>query len=214
MQNKTIRFFISSTFKDFEQERDILHKFVFPKLKQLCHKNGFGFQPIDLRWGVMDEAGLDQQTMNICLNEIKRSSYEPKPNLLLLVGQSFGWVPLPYDIKEDEFNTIIEKVSKEDKKLIKEWYIEDENAKDTTFYLKNKHDVLRDEWNDKEKQMQKAFQEASNLERYHASATEQEMKEGLDKFSEEVDHKHTFAYFRMHISVYLDTQNGNTWTPR
>ena len=43
-KNKTIKFFISSTFKDFEAERNILQKFVFPKLKELCNKKGFGFQ--------------------------------------------------------------------------------------------------------------------------------------------------------------------------
>ena len=106
-KNKTIKFFISSTFKDFEAERNILQKFVFPKLKELCNKKGFGFQPIDLRWGIQEEAGLDQQTMNICLNEIKRSSHEPRPNLLILVGQRYGWIPLPYEIKKDEFKIII-----------------------------------------------------------------------------------------------------------
>ena len=43
-RNKTIKFFISSTFKDFEAERNILQEFVFLKLKGLCSKNGFDFQ--------------------------------------------------------------------------------------------------------------------------------------------------------------------------
>ena len=30
------------------------------------------FQAIDLHWGVRDEAGLDQQTLEICLREIER----------------------------------------------------------------------------------------------------------------------------------------------
>lgn len=63
MRNKTIKFFISSTFKDFEAARNILQKFVFPKLKEFCNKNGFGFQPIDLRWLIEQEVGLDQQTI-------------------------------------------------------------------------------------------------------------------------------------------------------
>jgi len=197
-QNKTIKFFISSTFKDFEQERDILHKFVFPELKTLCHKSGFGFQPIDLRWGVMEEAGTDQQTMNICLNEIKRSSYDPKPNLLLLVGQRYGWVPLPYDIEESEYLAITKRMSVEDKNLISDWYKPDENANPRTYFLqeKSKYKNDRDAWTEIEDQIKLAFQNATDLPRYHTSATEQEMAEGLDAFSKDVDHKHTFAYFR------------------
>jgi len=197
-KTKTIKFFISSTFKDFEQERDILHKFVFPELKDLCHKEGFGFQPIDLRWGVMEEAGHDQQTMNICLNEIKRSSYEPNPNLLLLVGQRYGWVPIPYDIEAKEFDEIIVNVSSEDEKLIREWYILDENAVPHSYYLKDKYEYKgkRKEWTKIEDQIRAAFQKATDLKRYHTSATEQEMYEGLDAFSDKVDHKHTFSYFR------------------
>ena len=205
--NKTIKFFISSTFKDFEAERNILQKFVFPKLKELCHLNGFGFQPIDLRWGIIDEAGLDQQTMNICLNEIKRSSYDPKPNLLLLVGQRYGWVPLPYDIEENELKNIISKVSTSNKELIEQWYIKDENTKDTTYYLKDKYGIKRDEWNKIENQIKDAFQDATNIERYHTSATEQEMYQGLDKFSEEVEHTHTFAYFRTIVNYNQDDKN-------
>jgi len=214
--NKTIKFFISSTFKDFEQERDILHKFVFPKLKDLCHANGFGFQPIDLRWGVMEEAGVDQQTMNICLNEIKRSSYKPKPNLLLLVGQRYGWVPLPYSIEEKEFDEILKKIKKQTDKsglyiqnypsqlaTIKEWYILDENAIPNTYYLKDKFEFKdnRDGWSQIENIIKDTFQNATKDEkgkipkkynRFHTSATEQEMDEGLDA----VNNEHTFAYFR------------------
>jgi hypothetical protein len=202
---KTIKFFISSTFKDFEQERDILHKFIFPKLKKLCHDKQFGFQPIDLRWGVMEEAGIDQQTMNICLNEVKRSSYKPKPNLLLLVGQRYGWVPIPYSIEQKEFcelMTEVRKNSKEDEKLIREWYKKDENAIYTTYYLKNKTDYKdnREGWSKIENQIRDAFQKATTIAKYHTSATEQEMDEGLDV----LDNKHTFAYFRKIKQKYED----------
>ena len=40
MQNKTIKFFISSTFKDFIKERNALQNFVFLRLKKLCQKDG------------------------------------------------------------------------------------------------------------------------------------------------------------------------------
>ena len=208
-KNKTIKFFISSTFKDFEAERNILQKFVFPKLKELCNKNGFGFQPIDLRWGIQEEAGLDQQTMKICLNEIKRSSHEPRPNLLILVGQRYGWIPLPYEIKKDEFKIIVNssKILDEDKNLINFWYEEDENSIENIYYLKNKHHLTREEWNEIEEQIRVSFQKVFDnpkdediYRKYNTSATEQEMYLGLDKFQKEVDNSHTFAYFRKIIN--------------
>jgi len=52
-------------------------------------EHGFRFQAIDLRWGVSEEAGLDQQTMKICLEEIERSQkVSPKPNFIVLLGGS------------------------------------------------------------------------------------------------------------------------------
>ena len=39
---------------------------VFPRL-HLCAEHDARFQAIDLRWGVRDEATLDQQTMGVCL---------------------------------------------------------------------------------------------------------------------------------------------------
>ena len=69
---RTFRVFVSSTFEDLKAERDALQRDVFPKLRKLCEQNGARFQAIDLRWGVRDEAALDQQTMEICLREIQR----------------------------------------------------------------------------------------------------------------------------------------------
>jgi hypothetical protein len=50
--NRTFRIFVSSTFSDLKEERNALHKEVFPELRRLCAENGARFQAIDLRWGV------------------------------------------------------------------------------------------------------------------------------------------------------------------
>jgi hypothetical protein len=68
-----IRVFVSSTFSDLKIERDALQKRVFPKLQQMCLREKFQFQAIDLRWGVSAEAGLDHRTMRICFEELRRS---------------------------------------------------------------------------------------------------------------------------------------------
>jgi hypothetical protein len=54
---------------DLKAERNALHERVFPALEALCEERQARFQAIDLRWGVREEAGLDQQTMRICLDE-------------------------------------------------------------------------------------------------------------------------------------------------
>jgi len=110
-QTKTIKFFISSTFKDFLKERNALQNFVFPKLKTICQEKGFGFQPIDLRWGVTTEISEDNQTMQYCLNEVARCSSEPKPNLFILVGQRYGWGPIPTSIEQVLFENIRSTIS-------------------------------------------------------------------------------------------------------
>ena len=64
---RTFRVFVSSTFSDLKAERNALQEQVFPRLRALCQQYWARFQPIDLRWGVSEEASLDQQAMSICL---------------------------------------------------------------------------------------------------------------------------------------------------
>ncbi len=89
-----IRVFVSSTFSDMKHERNALAAEVHPKLEQLCQRNGFQFQAIDLRWGVSSEAGLDHRTMRICLEELRRSQeFSPEPNFLILLVTVMGGGP-------------------------------------------------------------------------------------------------------------------------
>lgn len=67
----TFRVFVSSTFSDLKAERNALQKNAFPRLRAYCQEKGARFQAIDLRWGVSEEAALNQQTINICLQELK-----------------------------------------------------------------------------------------------------------------------------------------------
>jgi hypothetical protein len=88
---KTFRVFVSSTFTDMRVERRILQKDVFPRLKALCESKGASFQDVDLRWGVNEEAQLDQTIMDICLGEIARCQrLSPKPNFIILLGDKYG----------------------------------------------------------------------------------------------------------------------------
>ena len=107
LTGKTFRIFVSSTFSDLKEERNALQEKVFPRLKELCLQHGCRFQAVDLRWGVREEAGLDQQTMKICLGEIERcQKITPRPNFIVLLGDRYGWRPLPPDIPAGEFEQI------------------------------------------------------------------------------------------------------------
>jgi hypothetical protein len=138
-----IRVFISSTFSDMRYERNALQADVFPKLEEFCHKNGFQFQAIDLRWGVSGEAGLDHRTMRICFEELRRAQeISPEPNFLVLLGNRYGWRPLPEEISHAEFGQLAAATEsggeggspipgvhgKTARQVLGEWYRCDENV--------------------------------------------------------------------------------------
>ena len=47
---KTSRIFVSSTFKDFHEEREVLVKEVFPDLRLWCEQRKLRLVECDLRW--------------------------------------------------------------------------------------------------------------------------------------------------------------------
>ena len=105
---KAFRLFVSSTFADFAAERDILQREVFPALDTYCTAKGYQFYPLDLRWGVNEEAQLDQRTTEICLSEVRAAKADyPLPKFLIMIGNRCGFVPLPYAVAQDEFEDII-----------------------------------------------------------------------------------------------------------
>jgi hypothetical protein len=81
LHENAFRLFISSTFSDFAIERESLRTRVFPEILAYCaEQGGLSFQPIDLRWGVSEEAQLDQKTLDLCLNEVRTCKSYPAPN--------------------------------------------------------------------------------------------------------------------------------------
>ena len=113
------RVFVSSTFSDLIAERNALQEKTFPQLREYCHQRGARFQAIDLRWGVSQEAALDQQTMNICQRELERcQTLSPRPNFIVLLGDRYGWHPLPAQIAAQEFEEILSRIPRPDKPLL------------------------------------------------------------------------------------------------
>jgi tetratricopeptide (TPR) repeat protein len=86
---RSIRVFVSSTFRDMHEEREELIKRVFPQLRRVCETRGVAWSEVDLRWGVTDEQKADGDVLPICLAEIDRS----RPYFIGLLGQRYGWIP-------------------------------------------------------------------------------------------------------------------------
>jgi len=95
---RTIRIFVSSTFKDFHQEREVLVKEVFPDLRLWCEQRKLRLVECDLRWGVPKDS-TTEETIKICLSELDRC-YEDNtaPFFLNLAGERAGWIPSFGDI--------------------------------------------------------------------------------------------------------------------
>lgn len=85
--------FISSTFRDMQAERDVLHQQVFPALRKRLAAWGEDVQELDLRWGVdtsrMSEEKSGEYVIASCIDSIDRC----KPYMVVLLGNRYGWVP-------------------------------------------------------------------------------------------------------------------------
>jgi hypothetical protein len=139
--SRTFRVFVSSTFSDFIEERDALQRFVFPRLAELCARHQARFQAIDLRWGISQEAGLDQRAIPICLEEIARCQrVTPRPNFIFLLGDRYGSRPLPSRIEKAGFEAIRAELPEtggadSDVVLLGRWYRLDQNADPAEYVL-------------------------------------------------------------------------------
>jgi tetratricopeptide (TPR) repeat protein len=97
-RQRELRVFISSTFRDMQEEREELVKQIFPQLRRLCESRGVTWGEVDLRWGVTDEARSEGRVLPLCLAEIERC----RPYFIGLLGERYGWVPeeIPPDLLE------------------------------------------------------------------------------------------------------------------
>eukprot|EP00741_Cyanophora_paradoxa_P005832 tig00000113_g5651.t1 len=90
LDNRTIRVFLSSTFRDMQEERDHIFKSAVPRLRRLCSSRGLFFVPLDLRWGISDEAVQGGRVALLCLREVDRSKY-----FVAFLKGRYGWHAAP-----------------------------------------------------------------------------------------------------------------------
>ena len=99
-KDRHIRVFISSTFRDMQDERNVLVLKTFPKLRKLCESRGVTWGDVDLRWGITEEQAERGDVLPICLEEIKRC----RPYFIGLLGERYGACPetIPQEVIERE----------------------------------------------------------------------------------------------------------------
>lgn len=233
-QTKIFRVFVSSTFTDMKQERGILQQNAFPRLEKFCEENGARFQAVDLRWGVNEESALNQKTLQICFNEIARcQKISPKPNFLILLGDKYGWQPIPEIIPQVEMDLIQGVLPELFLELLKKWYKLDHNAVPPEYVLQPRGEILKEykSWEPVESELRNALRSAVNQYdptpkkfspeqkiKYFASATHQEIIRGaLDPSNDNNEpKKHVFAFARNIEGLpsdqigdgYIDLLNG------
>lgn len=146
MRQKYIRFFISSTFADMSVERDLLQE-VFNELIPAYRMKDWQIETVDLRWGISSEAGYLNKTMQICKKELLRcQQLSPKPNFIVLLGEYYGWVPLPESISASDCKKL--SMTKKEKDVFEQWYILDNNVlPEGQYLLKGRHGRYRNDTN-------------------------------------------------------------------
>lgn len=72
-ESRTVRVFLSSTFRDFAEERDLLVRRVFPEIRRRARERNVEVIDVDLRWGITEQQAECGNVLPICLAEIERA---------------------------------------------------------------------------------------------------------------------------------------------
>ena len=89
MQSHSARIFLSSTFRDFHDERRLLVQEVFLALRERLRSRFVELVDVDLRWGIPAEEAESGRVLGICLDEVDQC----RPYFIGLLGERYGWVP-------------------------------------------------------------------------------------------------------------------------
>ncbi len=86
---RSVRVFVSSTFRDMVEERNELMTQVWPQLRRFCRERQVELVEVDLRWGISEEQSTRRETLKLCLDEIRAC----RPFFIGLLGERYGWTP-------------------------------------------------------------------------------------------------------------------------
>jgi tetratricopeptide (TPR) repeat protein len=102
LQNRSIRVFVSSTFRDMIEDRNELMTHCWPVLRKFCAERHVELTEVDLRWGISEEQSTRKETLKLCLDEIRAC----RPFFICLLGERYGWIPgddaFTADLKQEQ----------------------------------------------------------------------------------------------------------------
>lgn len=105
-------FFVSSTFRDMQEERDMIHRIVFPAVCNKLKRYGEAAEEVDLRWGVdtlnLSEEESGHMVIRVCIDAIDRCV----PYFIVLLGERYGWIP-ESNVLEHMQDNRLEKIGKD-----------------------------------------------------------------------------------------------------
>jgi tetratricopeptide (TPR) repeat protein len=86
--------FVSGTFRDMHEERDLLASRAFPALEEHLSAYYTTLERVDLRIGIeasglSDDHARQALVLKVCLADVRRC----RPFLIILIGDRYGWVP-------------------------------------------------------------------------------------------------------------------------
>eukprot|EP00002_Diphylleia_rotans_P015291 TRINITY_DN2971_c0_g1_i1.p1 TRINITY_DN2971_c0_g1~~TRINITY_DN2971_c0_g1_i1.p1 ORF type:complete len:1270 (-),score=282.42 TRINITY_DN2971_c0_g1_i1:437-4246(-) len=85
---RTVRVFFCSSFRDLPDERSLLFDTVLPKIRDECTARGLSFVPIDFRWGVDNQIAYNNEVLRMSLQAVEFADY-----FVCAMGSLYGWVP-------------------------------------------------------------------------------------------------------------------------
>jgi hypothetical protein len=128
--------FFSSTFTDTKRERAVIMESILPKLSQRGKQTGVQCVFTDMRWGVLDQNTVHQDTWDVCDREIRRSERESCDIFFVsLQSEKYGYMPLPKYLPSSAAAAVSAIEDEHVRKLFSAWYKQDLNDPDARFNL-------------------------------------------------------------------------------
>jgi hypothetical protein len=159
-------------------------------LREVCAQSGFRLQPIDLRWGVSEAAGIERQTLRICFDELERCRrLSPDFFLVIQLGERYGTRILPPELPIAVVTRLLPQLSPRERRRFADAYVLDENAAPSEYVLRRAegHERRRDAARRRDEALRQMLVDAARVAQldeadrapFAASATEREIRLGL-----------------------------------
>ena len=120
LKTKTMRVYLGSTGDDMRYERETIIYGSVPEVQAYCKTKGIDFQLIDLSDSFIDNSYMfDANLVKVRLSELEHcKKYSFAVSSVFLVGEKYGFTPLPRVIDKAEFECLLQFMENyEDKQL-------------------------------------------------------------------------------------------------